>query len=208
MVHDDRETPGQRTGTERDLDRLARCGSLVPLVFYPERGGDPQARTGVVDQPRALPAGARLLERGHRGGAPEALRARRTADRGDSTPTRSPIYAAGLARDPVAIGCYVEYDRHDAFSPTHREQTRVARLPMGALQAQGHPWLLVSTAVSTDYEAYCSAVRMEHMRAAMGGAAGAMVASAERLGTSPDRVPYTAVRSQLLSNGYRLDPVD
>jgi hypothetical protein len=115
---------------------------------------------------------------------------------------------SGTAREPAALGCYVEYDRHDVFYPSHIEQTRVARLPVGALMAAGHPWLLVSTAVSTDFAAYSSAVRMEHMRAAMGGAAGAIIVSAERLGTSPDRVPYSAVRGELLSRGYRLEPAN
>ncbi|MCL5734480.1 MAG: FAD-dependent oxidoreductase [Actinobacteria bacterium] len=114
----------------------------------------------------------------------------------------------GAGRDPVALGCYVEYDRHDAFYPNHVEQTRVAQLPMEALMAQGHPWLLVSTAVSTDYAAYSSAVRMEHMRAHMGGAAGALIATAERLGIGLPEVPYSAVRSELLSRGYRLEPGD
>ena len=109
-------------------------------------------------------------------------------------------------RDPVALGCYVEYDRHDAFFPCHVEQTRIARLPMDALIARGHPWLLVSTAVSADYRAYSSAVRMEHMRASMGGAAGAIIVAAEQLGVSPDHVPYSAVKTELLNRGYRLEP--
>ncbi len=112
---------------------------------------------------------------------------------------------AATAREPVALGCYAECDRHDIFT-NYAEQTRVARLPLGALMADGHPWLLVSTAVSTDYAAYCSAVRMEHMRASMGGAAGAVVVSAERLGVSPDQVSYATVRAELLSRGYRLEP--
>lgn len=109
-----------------------------------------------------------------------------------------------VVRNPVALGCYVEYDRHDGFYPNHVEQTRYASLPMEALMASEHPWLLVSTAVSTDCAAYCSAVRMEHMRAAMGGAAGTIVVVADRLRLRPDQVPYTEVRSRLLERGYRL----
>jgi len=112
---------------------------------------------------------------------------------------------AGAARNPVALGCYVEYDRHDAFYPTHVEQTRYVRMPMEALMAQGHPRLLVSTAVSTDYAAYSSAVRMEPTRANMGGAAGAIIVLSDRLGVEPDQVPYAQVRSELLNRGYRLD---
>jgi hypothetical protein len=111
---------------------------------------------------------------------------------------------SGALRDPVALGCYVEYDRHDAFYPTHVEQTRYVYMPMGALLAEGHPRLLVSTAVSTDYAAYSSAVRMEHTRANMGGAAGAIVVVCDRLGVEPDQVPYAQVRSELLLHGYRL----
>jgi len=112
---------------------------------------------------------------------------------------------SGLSRDPVALGCYVEYDRHDKFYPTHVEQTRYVRFPMEALMARGHPRLLVSTAVSTDYAAYSSAVRMEPTRANMGGAAGAIIVLADRLGVDPDQVPYAQVRSELLARGYRLE---
>jgi hypothetical protein len=113
---------------------------------------------------------------------------------------------SATVREPVALGCYLEYDRHDNFAPNFVEQTRVARLPLGAVIAEGHPWLLVSTAVSTDYRAYCSAVRMEHMRAAIGGAAGAIIVAAEKQHTSPEQVSYSAVKSELLSRGYRLEP--
>jgi hypothetical protein len=112
----------------------------------------------------------------------------------------------GTVRNTVAIGCYVEYDRHDAFFPSHVEQTRVARLPMEALMAQGHPWLLVSTAISSDFLAYSSALRMEHARGAIGGAAGAIIVSAEKLGVSPALAPYADVRRELLNRGYRLEP--
>lgn len=112
---------------------------------------------------------------------------------------------AGVARDVVALGCYCEYDRHDALYPTHVEQTRYARVPMGALLAQGHPSLLVTTGVSVDFRAYSSAIRMEHTRAAMGGAAGAVLTVADRMGLRPDQVPYTEVRDLLLARGYRLD---
>ena len=61
--------------------------------------------------------------------------------------------------------------------------------------AEGHPDLLVSTAVSTDYRAYSSAVRMEHTRAHMGGAAGAIIVVADRLRIAPDQVPYQEVRA-------------
>ncbi|MGI5940144.1 MAG: FAD-dependent oxidoreductase [Thermoleophilia bacterium] len=112
---------------------------------------------------------------------------------------------ADVARETVAVGCYCEYDRHDAFYPTHIAQTRYARVPMGALIVQDHPWLLVSTGVSVDCATYSSAVRMEHTRAAMGGAAAAIVAVADQSLLQPDQVPYEPVRSLLLGRGYPLD---
>jgi hypothetical protein len=111
---------------------------------------------------------------------------------------------AGILRDPVAVGCYCEYDRHDAFYPNHVETTRYAYMPMQALMATGHPALLVSTAVSTDYAAYCSAVRMEHTRANMGAAAAMIVIAADELGVEPNDVSYSAVRTKLLGRGYQL----
>ena len=107
-------------------------------------------------------------------------------------------------RQPVAVGCYCEYDRHDAFYPTHIETTRYVYMPMEALIAAGHPALLVSTAVSTDSAAYCSAVRMEHCRANMGAAAAMMVMTAAELGVELSEVPYETVRSKLISRGYQI----
>lgn len=111
---------------------------------------------------------------------------------------------AGVLREPVAVGCYCEYDRHDAFHPTHIETTRYVYMPMQALMAAGHPALLVSTAVSTDCGAYSSAVRMEHTRANMGAAAAMIVIEAAGLGVDPSEVPYQTVRAKLLTRGYRL----
>lgn len=111
---------------------------------------------------------------------------------------------AGTSRDVIALGCYCEYDRHDAFYPNHVEQTRYAQVPMGALLVKDHPALLVSTGVSVDFAAYSSAIRMEHTRAAMGGAAAAVVMVADRLGLRADQAPYSDVRDLLLSRGYRL----
>lgn len=107
-------------------------------------------------------------------------------------------------RHPVAVGCYCEYDRHDAFYPTHIETTRYVYMPMEALMAAGHPALLVSTGVSTDCPAYCSAVRMEHCRANMGAAAAMIVITAAELGVEPSEVPYETVRSKLMGRGYQI----
>jgi hypothetical protein len=109
---------------------------------------------------------------------------------------------ARALRDPVAVGCYCEYDRHDAFYPTHVETTRFAYVPMRALMASGHPALLVSTAVSTDFAAYCSAVRMEHTRANMGAAAAMIVITAAERGVEPSEVTFEGVREKLIDRGY------
>jgi len=111
---------------------------------------------------------------------------------------------SAFLRDPVAVGCYCEYDRHDAFYPTHIETTRWAYVPMGALMAAGHPSLLVSTAISTDYPTYSSAVRMEHTRANMGAAAAMMVIAADLQQVEPNEVSYEMVRTLLTTRGYRL----
>lgn len=110
----------------------------------------------------------------------------------------------GALREPVAVGCYCEYDRHDAFHPTHIETTRYVYMPMEALMAAGHPSLLMSTAVSADCGAYSSAVRMEHTRANMGAAAAMIVIEAVESGVDPCDVSYQAVRAKLLARGYQL----
>lgn len=111
---------------------------------------------------------------------------------------------AGTLWEPVAVGCYCEYDRHDSFQPAHVETTRYVYVPMKALLAVGHPWLLVSTAVSTDCAGYSSAVRMEHTRANMGAAAAMIVMVADELGVQPTEVPYEAVRRKLIARGYSI----
>jgi len=110
----------------------------------------------------------------------------------------------GVLREPVAVGCYCQYDRHDAFYPNHVETTRYVYVPMKALMAAGHPALLMSTAVSTDCAAYSSAVRMEHTRANMGAAAAMIVLTAAEAGVDPSEVPYQVVRGKLLGRGYQL----
>jgi hypothetical protein len=111
---------------------------------------------------------------------------------------------AGKADEVVAVGCYAQYDRHDIFAPTQIDATATVRVPIQALMPAGHPWLLVSTAVSTDYQAYSSAVRTELTRANIGGAAGIIVALAARAGVDPTRVPYERVRLLLEHRDYRL----
>lgn len=111
----------------------------------------------------------------------------------------------GAVRNSVAVGCYCEYDRHDAFYPTHVETTRYVRMPMEALMVAGHPNLLVSTAVSTDFQAYSSAVRMEPTRANLGAAAAMIVILADMHNVDPSEVPYDEVRTLLLNRGYRVE---
>jgi hypothetical protein len=106
--------------------------------------------------------------------------------------------------DVVATGCYAEYDRHDAFAPTQIDATATIHVPMHALLVEGHPRLVVCTAISTDYRAYCSAVRTELGRANMGGAAGVIVVLAARAGADTIQVPYDQVRNLLEQRGYEL----
>ncbi len=122
---------------------------------------------------------------------------------GLTTYTESDILG-GTSSETVAVGCYAQYDRHDTSSINQVDKTRFVYVPMGALMAKGHPWLLVSTAVSTDFQAYSSAVRTEPTRANLGGAAGAIIAIAHQSGLAPAQVPYPQVRAQLLAQAYKL----
>ena len=65
--------------------------------------------------------------------------------------------------------------------------------------------MLAPTAISADYRAYSSAVRMEPVRANMGGAAGIIIAIANAKGIAPHEVNYADVRSELLRQGYALE---
>lgn len=118
--------------------------------------------------------------------------------------TQQQILAEQL-QEPVAYGAYALWDRHDTIYGSRQDsRPGYVHVPMGALMAQGHPYLLMSTAVSTDSLAQCSAVRMEPVRANMGGAAGIIVAIAAWSGTSPQEVPYSLVRRELQRQGYFL----
>ncbi len=152
-------------------------------VRYLQENGYPRVGIATVPQKLYVREGPRIL--------------------GLDTYTAADLRATTL-RDPVAVGCYCEYDRHDAFSLNHVETTRYVYMPMGALMVAGHPALLVSTAVSTDCAAYSSAVRMEHTRANMGAAAAAIVIRAAELGVEPNEVPYETVRAKLIGRGYQL----
>jgi hypothetical protein len=112
---------------------------------------------------------------------------------------------SGAVRNSVAMGCYVQYDRHDNFRPNHNETTRYVHMPMEALMAAGHPYLLVSTAVSADYQAYSSAVRMEPTRANLGAAAAMIVIAADMQRVAPGDAPYQVVRTLLFDRGYRVE---
>jgi hypothetical protein len=123
---------------------------------------------------------------------------------GDDTYTVADV-VSGTLRNSVAMGCYCQYDRHDAFFPNHVETTRYVHMPMGALMAAGHPNLVVSTAVSTDYQAYSSAVRMELTRANLGAAAAMIVIAADMQKVTPSEAPYQIVRTLLYDRGYRVE---
>ncbi len=108
-------------------------------------------------------------------------------------------------RDVVSVGLYSLYDRHDAyFGPAGSSSTAVARVPMGALMPVGHPSLLVAEAVSSDCRTYNSAVRMEHVRANLGYAAGAILTIAQARRIDPQMVNYSAVAALLQARGFRL----
>lgn len=106
---------------------------------------------------------------------------------------------------PVSHGVYALYDRHDTIYGSHQNShTGQVHVPMETLMPAGHPWLLVSTAISTDSEGYCSAVRMESVRANMGGAAGIITAVAAAADLPVSGVTYETVRAELLRQGYKL----
>lgn len=108
--------------------------------------------------------------------------------------------------NPVAHGVYARYDRHD-LSLGSLQDSRAAEVfvPMGALLPEKHPYLVVPTAISADESAICSAVRMEPVRANMGGAAGVMVAAAAREAIDVHQLEYGTIREELERQGYELN---
>lgn len=107
---------------------------------------------------------------------------------------------------PVAHGVYARYDRHDvALGSSQDSEAAEVFIPMGALLPEKHPYLIVPTAISADESAICSAVRMEPVRANMGGAAGVMVAVAAANGVDLHQLEYEPVRKELRRQGYQLD---
>lgn len=111
----------------------------------------------------------------------------------------------GAEGGTVVIGAYARYDRHDAALGSHQDSGgAVVRIPLRAMMPKGRPFLLTPTAISSDESAYCSAVRMEPVRANMGAAAGVAVALAERSGLPPAHMDPEAVRAELRRQGHRL----
>jgi hypothetical protein len=170
--------PGQRA----ELAQAAVRRSLG-LVAYLQDHGYGQVAVDTVPQYPYIREGPRVV--------------------GLTTYTESQI-AAGKCDEPVAVGCYTLYDRHDQLPPNQIDQTTWVKVPMGALMVLGHPSLLVSTAISASYQAYSSPTRTEPTRANVGGAAGVITVLAARLGVDPSQVPYQAVRALLIQRGYRL----
>lgn len=114
---------------------------------------------------------------------------------------------ARARREVVAVGFYSLYDRHDAhYGPSGSSAAGVVRVPMGVMMPnKGGSRLLVTNAISTDVNAYNSAVRMEHVRANLGYVAGALVFIAENRGIGPQKVNYSAVSALLKARGFRLE---
>lgn len=110
--------------------------------------------------------------------------------------------AGGISNRSIALGFYAMFDRHQNVKPTFVETPTMVHVPMGAIMPVGHPWLLVTTAISADDKAYCSAVRMEPTRANIGGAAGVIMAMAAARGIPPAQLTYAEVRPQLVDRGY------
>ena len=108
----------------------------------------------------------------------------------------------GVSKECISVGLYARFDRHQNAAPTFIGTPTAVHIPMGAIMPAGHPWLLVTTAISTDSRAYCSAVRMEPTRANIGGAAGIIIALAFKQGASPISLSYEQVRSGLAVRGY------
>lgn len=95
-------------------------------------------------------------------------------------------------------GRYARFDRHDPFyGATQEDIATSVFVPMETLMPRGHPWLLAPTAVSCDYRAYSSAIRMEPVRANMGEAAGVMIAVANARGIAAQDVSYAEVQAKL-----------
>ena len=110
--------------------------------------------------------------------------------------------AGGASDQSIAVGLYARFDRHQNVAPTFSPAPTTVHVPMGAIMAAGHPWLLVSTAISADDGAYCTAVRMEPTRANLGGAAGIMTSLAIRRGVPPGELAYGDVLPELTARGY------
>ncbi|MHB8868184.1 MAG: FAD-dependent oxidoreductase [Thermoleophilia bacterium] len=122
---------------------------------------------------------------------------------GRETYTETDI-ADGRIREPIAFGRYAVYDVHLPVTQDHTGAN--VYVPMQAILSADIPDLLIPGPISTDHRAYNSAVRMEPMRADIGGAAGILAAIAIAKNISPAEVPYAEVQSELIRQGYRLGP--
>lgn len=120
-----------------------------------------------------------------------------------------------LDAESVAIGYYNTYDRHLAegqtstYTPTNPySYVEVPYLTMLPQANAAYPILsnlIVPTAISSDYQAYNSAIRMEMTRMNLGEAAGTAVALAKKSNTKISSITTSTVRSTLIARGVKVN---
>src|SRR5680860_205835 len=108
----------------------------------------------------------------------------------------------GAVYHPVTLGRYSQYDVH--LPVQVNSDPYEVYIPLETLMARDFPSLLIPGPISTDHKAYNSAVRMEPVRANVGGASGVLAAIALTRDQRPAAVGYPLVKEELLRQEYRL----
>jgi hypothetical protein len=122
--------------------------------------------------------------------------------------TADDILAGTAFEDTIALGGY-PIDVHSPTSVTtdtrHLPPDSVYRIPLRSLLvARPDNLIVVGRCIGATHEA-AAAFRVSPIAMAIGQGGGAAAAEAVRAKLSPAEVPFTAIRSQLLSQGARLD---
>jgi hypothetical protein len=108
-------------------------------------------------------------------------------------------------KDVITTGYYALYDRHDPVTGPEHEGWAEVFVPLGSIMPVDHPDLIVTSAISTDYKSFNSAIRMEHVKANIGQAAGLLINQAFQEGKHPQEVSYEQLKPLLEKNKIKLD---
>jgi hypothetical protein len=117
--------------------------------------------------------------------------------------TKDMVGVKSAVSEPGAFGYYQTYDRHSYGGVENSNTVSYVWVPWKAMMPKGFTWLLCPEGACSDYRAYDSAFRMEHVRMNYGGTAGITASLALLKKVSPQALKYSDIQPALTLLGYK-----